>query len=745
MKTIKIFLFILISCFFLGGTTFVNADSGTGGVVVGVTVTITPSVVGGGTISPAVAQVVDYNTATSFTVTPNSGYVLSSVGGTCGGTLVGNTYTTNAVTADCTVVATFVALVMSGTLTPASSTCTIAVNSDTCTTNPTLTWTTTNPVSISMVTNNGGATPAGPTGNNSSSAFIVPYNVAMGGVTSFYLYNNGGSPLAIATITASCVAGTSWDGSRCNNIPPVANAGPDKAITLPVATSAPTGTSATDTPLGTITSTVWTQVGTTPSVATITGGTTLTPTFSNLTTSGTYIFRLTVTDNNGAVSIDNMLVAVSPAPLIMSGTLTSSAPSCIIALNASTCPVTLTWAVTNPEAVLGSNVTSSTDNSGLASPNFVVEPPVTTGTVDGGTKTLVAIPYSSRTFFLNNNAKSLVPTSPSGGGITVTSSCFAGSSWNGTICAENLAVPTVTSPTATSITATTVTLGANVTSLGNPAAISARGICGSTAPNPTLATGICRVATGTTTGVYTVNFTGLTSGTLYHYAGYATNATGTGYSPEGTFTATAGTTGNITATPCTIPLGGNTCLVPITLNWNVTNPVGTSTIRTPFSTSTPAIYTSASGATSGTYIHNTYIASSAPNTETFHIVNNGFSTSATSTVSCANGTHWGVTSCIQNAPDSSNTVFLINGQAGPTVTTYKGRSILIVWDSPVSDTCTGTNFSTDLSPSNLSAITGSATMTPLVNTTYSISCQNPSGTTEKSISVKVINLKIQEN
>ncbi len=71
------------------------------------TYTVTPSAGAGGTINPSTPQTVNYNATTSFTVTPNTGYHIVSIGGTCGGSLVGNTYTTNAVTADCTVVANF--------------------------------------------------------------------------------------------------------------------------------------------------------------------------------------------------------------------------------------------------------------------------------------------------------------------------------------------------------------------------------------------------------------------------------------------------------------------------------------------------------------------------------------------------------------------------------------------------------------------------------------------------------------
>jgi len=70
------------------------------------TFTVTPSAGANGSITPNTPQTVNYNTTTTFTVTPNTGYV-ANVGGTCGGTLVGNTYTTNAITSNCTVSATF--------------------------------------------------------------------------------------------------------------------------------------------------------------------------------------------------------------------------------------------------------------------------------------------------------------------------------------------------------------------------------------------------------------------------------------------------------------------------------------------------------------------------------------------------------------------------------------------------------------------------------------------------------------
>ncbi len=58
-----------------------------------------------GNISPA-SRIINHGSTGSFTVTPNTGYRVASVTG-CGGTLDGNSYTTGAITAACTVNATF--------------------------------------------------------------------------------------------------------------------------------------------------------------------------------------------------------------------------------------------------------------------------------------------------------------------------------------------------------------------------------------------------------------------------------------------------------------------------------------------------------------------------------------------------------------------------------------------------------------------------------------------------------------
>lgn len=69
--------------------------------------TVTPIAEEGGTIEPDLPQTVDDGDTTAFTLTPGPGRHIATVGGTCGGALSGNIFTTAPVTADCTVDASF--------------------------------------------------------------------------------------------------------------------------------------------------------------------------------------------------------------------------------------------------------------------------------------------------------------------------------------------------------------------------------------------------------------------------------------------------------------------------------------------------------------------------------------------------------------------------------------------------------------------------------------------------------------
>jgi hypothetical protein len=69
--------------------------------------TVTPAAGPGGSLSPGTPQLVEENQTLQFTLIADSGYEVDSVGGTCGGVRVSNTFTTDAVIADCSVNASF--------------------------------------------------------------------------------------------------------------------------------------------------------------------------------------------------------------------------------------------------------------------------------------------------------------------------------------------------------------------------------------------------------------------------------------------------------------------------------------------------------------------------------------------------------------------------------------------------------------------------------------------------------------
>jgi len=101
------------------------------------------------------------------------------------------------------------------------------------------------------------------------------------------------------------------------------------------------------------------------------------------------------------------------------------------------------------------------------------------------------------------------------------------------------AAPTVDTPTATNVTATTATLGGNVSSDGGATITGLGMVYSPTAVDsaPQLGDPEVSIATATgTTGVFTVDVTGLTPGTDYSFAAFASNSAGVSYSEVGSFT-----------------------------------------------------------------------------------------------------------------------------------------------------------------------------------------------------------------
>ena len=178
----------------------------------------------------------------------------------------------------------------------------------------------------------------------------------------------------------------------------------------------------------------------------------------------------------------------------------------------------------------------------------------------------------------------------------------AGTGYGGQISFTTLAIPTLTSTSAvTGVTCTSATSGGYVSSDGG-SAISARGVCYATIPNPTIANS--KTTDGGTTGSWTSGTMTLVPGTMYYVKSYATNSIGTGYGPQVNYTQSI-------AVPA---LATTTAASSITINsaisgGNVTSDgCGTVTTRgicwatTPNPTTSNSIFANGSG--TGTYTGN---------------------------------------------------------------------------------------------------------------------------------------------
>jgi hypothetical protein len=110
--------------------------------------------------------------------------------------------------------------------------------------------------------------------------------------------------------------------------------------------------------------------------------------------------------------------------------------------------------------------------------------------------------------------------------------------WNGTswvVTPSNpiANLPTVSTTAISNISNTTANSGGVVTSQGS-SPVTARGVCWSTSPNPTLLNSFTIDASGT--GAFTSVMGSLSSNTTYYVRAYATNTSGTAYGIQETFT-----------------------------------------------------------------------------------------------------------------------------------------------------------------------------------------------------------------
>lgn len=99
-------------------------------------------------------------------------------------------------------------------------------------------------------------------------------------------------------------------------------------------------------------------------------------------------------------------------------------------------------------------------------------------------------------------------------------------------------IPILSTTAISNIANNTASSGGTITTQGS-SAVTARGVCWSTSPSPTIANS--KTTDGTGTGSFTSAITGLTANTTYYVRAYATNSNGTAYGNQLVFLTTANT------------------------------------------------------------------------------------------------------------------------------------------------------------------------------------------------------------
>jgi dienelactone hydrolase len=201
---------------------------------------------------------------------------------------------------------------------------------------------------------------------NTTSATLTASNLSVGTYTFGLQVKDNGGQTDTDYVKVTVISGT-------GNTPPIASAGADKVINLP-ATSTTLSGSATDSD-GTIVSYSWTKYS--GGAATLSGASTATLSLSGLA-AGTYVFRLTATDNSGATHYDDVTVIVNNPPSANAGAdrvITLPTNSITITGSGTDTDGTIasyTWSkVSGGAATLGSTSSSTLSVSGLVAGTYV--------------------------------------------------------------------------------------------------------------------------------------------------------------------------------------------------------------------------------------------------------------------------------------------------------------------------------------------------------------------------------------
>ena len=174
-----------------------------------------------------------------------------------------------------------------------------------------------------------------------------------------------------------------------------------------------------------------------------------------------------------------------------------------------------------------------------------------TSICSGASTTLTASGANSYTWSTGASGSSITVHPTSSTPYTVTGTDGHGCTGNATVTVTiTPASPaTVTTANVTNITSSTATCGGTVTA-DACSPVTARGVCWSTSHNPTVSGS--HITSGTGTGTFTSNLTGLAENTTYYVRAYATTAAGTQYGAEKSFKTGCGAV--------TVTISGNTSI-----------------------------------------------------------------------------------------------------------------------------------------------------------------------------------------
>ena len=201
----------------------------------------------------------------------------------------------------------------------------------------------------------------------------------------------------------------------------------------------------------------------------------------------------------------------------------------------------------NITTLANSGVSSGTYGSGLAIPIISVDEK---GRITSATTSTIS-PYS---FPNKTHTQKIAMTSISTGTVIWCSDCgtrgqmqvYNGYEWTDLTGAAGLTNSiSFGSISSTNISATTASITTTINSDGGNS-ITSRGVVWNTSINPTIALST-KTNSGTGTGTFTASLSGLTASTVYYIRTYATNANGTVYGNEISFT-TTGITPSLTTT-----------------------------------------------------------------------------------------------------------------------------------------------------------------------------------------------------